>query len=406
MTAGARDGDALDAGRTERHFTLGLDVRSVQERRQGIGNYTLELVRALADVPDAPSLVLFGRADTAWRLLPDAPRLEGPGGPRWHFWAAAHARQLDLFHSPGSLFVPVLARTPTVLTVHDLVPFRLPEEADPWSTFTHLAFRAAVRRAAAIAADSRFTADDLADFAPEAAAKTIAVPLASRFAPDKAISATCDRLSGRQDAGASGSPGSPGATEATEATDAELPDSGYILAVGSLEPRKNLAALLAAHAALPDPAPPLVLVGNRAWKHQTLETRIAAHPRQIRVIRDASDESLAALYARCGVFVFPSRYEGFGLPVVEAMACGAPVVTSTAASIPEAAGGAALAVDPDDVSGLAEAILRVLQEPSLRADLITRGRARALSRTWADVARETLGVYRRALPLVESAKNA
>ncbi|MBM3267173.1 MAG: glycosyltransferase family 4 protein [Candidatus Sericytochromatia bacterium] len=335
---------------------VALDVRSVRAGRAGIGHYTRELAAALASLDARPDLTLLGDAGTAWRDLPDIHREIGPGGMGWHLWAARRSRAFAVFHSPGSLFVPLLAGARTVLTVHDLVPFRLPAAADPWSTLTHRAFRAAVRRAGAIITPSRHAAADLAALIPAAAARTTPIPLASRFAREP------------------------------------RPSEGFILAVGSFEPRKNLECLLAAHARLDRP-PRLILAGRQGWRSGSLDAALAAHPHPVEILADADDARLAELYASCGVFVFPSRYEGFGLPVIEAMACGAPVVASGATAVPEAAGGAALLVDPDDPAGLAAAIGSVLQDPALRADLVSRGRERAMRRTWADVAHETYSVY-------------
>jgi len=383
---------------------LGLDVRSVRSLREGIGNYTLYLAKGYAAAPGAVELVLFGRADTAWNLLPDCERRVGPAGPRWHVWAARQARTVDVFHSPGSLFVPLLAGRRCVLTVHDLVPFRMREAADPWSTVTHRVFKAAVRRAAAIVTPSRHAAADLADFLPDVADKTTTVPLTSRF-PASADAGTAAAMADADMAAAMADAGTAAAMADAETPTATDLAPGYILSVGSLEPRKNLAALLDAHARLPD-APPLVLVGHAGWRDSALAALIARHPRPIRLLRDVDDVALRALYARCGVFVFPSLYEGFGLPVVEAMACGAPVVASDATAVPEAAGSAAVLFDPRDPAALAGAIDRVLKDTALRSDLISRGRSRALKRNWEDVARETLDVCRQVAALAHSAGDA
>ncbi len=337
---------------------IGLDVRSVRARRTGIGHYTRELAVAFAGLAARPDVTLLGSPQTAWDELPPIKRVIGPGGKAWHLWAARRVAAFDAFHSPGSLFVPLLAGSRAVLTVHDLVPFRMPGAADPWSMVTHRAFKAAVRRAGAIVTPSRHAAQDLAELVPEAASKTTPILLASRLSAEP------------------------------------RPSEGFILAVGSFEPRKNLETLLEAHRRLEHP-PRLILVGHHGWRNRTLERRIKAHPYPLEVLTDVDDRALAELYATCGVFVFPSRYEGFGLPVVEAMACGAPVVASSATAIPEAAGGAALLVDPDDPGAIAAAVATVLQDDLRRADLVGRGRERAMSRTWGDVARDTFGVYAR-----------
>ncbi len=356
---------------------VALDVRAVSDRREGIGNYTLALAEGLAGWLGADAgqagrveVLMLGDRHTAWDRLPGFPHHSGPDGPLWHAWAAVTAGRLaDVYHSTGSFFAPLLTLKPVVLTVHDIVALRHPATQRRWTRWTQGALGLGLHRARVVLAVSEFTAREVASEFPHAAAKIHAVLHAAR-------------------------------SLATPATSDPLPEvppvpPAFILAVGSLEPRKNLVTLLGAHARM-DAPPPLVLVGHRRWRGEELDRALADHPHAVQVLTEVSDVQLATLYGTCGVFVFPSRYEGFGLPVLEAMACGAPVVASSASAIPEAAGGAALLFDPDDPGALAIALERVLGDPDLRADLVERGRVRAAERTWTDVARETVKLYERA----------
>ncbi|MBI4263337.1 MAG: glycosyltransferase family 4 protein [Acidobacteria bacterium] len=177
-----------------------------------------------------------------------------------------------------------------------------------------------------------------------------------------------------------------------------LPTRGYILAVSALNPHKNLARLVAAYSEA-RVAAPLLIVGALREATADVERTIAHHQLigRVRLMGRVTDEELAALYANCHLFVYPSLHEGFGLPLVEAMACGAPVIASRSSSIPEVAGGAALLVDPRRTASLASALRRVDHDPVLRQDLRLRARARARSFSWTRAADATLAVYAREL---------
>lgn len=175
----------------------------------------------------------------------------------------------------------------------------------------------------------------------------------------------------------------------------------YILYVGALESRKNLPRLLEAYAQLRQWSTKwrLVIVGARKWKFSPIfETvqRLGLEP-HVTFTGYVADEHLPALYAGADLFAFPSLYEGFGLPVLEAMACGTPVVTSNTSSLPEVAGDAAILVDPNSVGQIAEAMRSVLSQPTLAAELIEKGPARSGLFTWERTAQETIDVYRQAL---------
>jgi glycosyltransferase involved in cell wall biosynthesis len=175
----------------------------------------------------------------------------------------------------------------------------------------------------------------------------------------------------------------------------------YLLFVGSVEKRKNLSRLLRACDILwrGGEKRPLVIAGARRWMYsdimRTVE-ELGLHDRTI-FTGFIPEEDLPALYRGADLFVFPSLYEGFGLPPLEAMACGTPVVCSNAASLPEVVGDAAVMVDPYDVEGLADAIHRVLGDAGLRAEMREKGLARASQFTWERAARETIQVYREVL---------
>jgi alpha-1,3-rhamnosyl/mannosyltransferase len=178
-----------------------------------------------------------------------------------------------------------------------------------------------------------------------------------------------------------------------------LVHGGYVLSVGTLEPRKNLVLALRAWASLPAGVRggrPLVVAGMKGWLNDSLLALVEKLEREgaVRFLGYVAQDDLPFLYAGALAMAYPSRYEGFGLPVVEAMACGIPVITSTASCLPEVAGEAALLVDPDDEARMSEALRRVLGDATLRADLAARGIERARGFTWAACAERTVAVYR------------
>lgn len=283
----------------------------------------------------------------------------------------------------ASLFSVRPGLRPAIVTVHDLVPYLMrdhPEQrtygqfADRW--FDGLAMRN-LRRADRLIAVSSSTAQTLVD-------RLQCTPERIRVVPNG-----CDHIAFRP----------------TPVPDAfrerhGLPATGrYILYVGSENPRKNLPRLLQAfaivHARLPDTR--LIKAGNT--ESPAREARLHALVRELGLAGcvifpgSISQDELALFYNAADVFAFPSLYEGFGLPAVEAMACGTPVVCSNTTSLPEVVGDAAIAVDPCDIEALAEALLKTLQDTGLRQEMAARGLARAGQFTWERTARETAAVY-------------
>ncbi len=173
----------------------------------------------------------------------------------------------------------------------------------------------------------------------------------------------------------------------------------YLLFVSTIEPRKNIGAIISAFNLLKSEYKiphNLVLIGQKGWKYEPIFQEIEDSPwkENIYHLDYLSDELVALFYSRADVFVYPSHYEGFGLPVLEAMTLGAPVVTSSTSSLPEVAGDAALLVNPSDVEEQAHAILQIISDSKFRNDLITKGKARATLFSWDRTARETLEVYK------------
>jgi glycosyltransferase involved in cell wall biosynthesis len=296
---------------------------------------------------------------------------------RWNlprFWQPFEG--VDVFHWPNFLLLPGVSGK-QVITIYDLT-FLLFPDCQPWLRGMGLAkgIAQSTARADMIIAISNHTKRDLVTHLgiSEEKIRVIYCAVSKAF---RSIGTSAMR---------------------PQLAKYGLPQDGYILYVGNIEPRKNLVRLLQAYSMMKDRGTscyPLILCGGRGWKNKEVFDCVQrlSLEKEVKFIGYVPDEDLPFLMNGASLFVYPSLYEGFGLPPLEAMACGTPVVTSSSSSIPEVVGDAALMVDPHDVEGLSAAIERVLADKDLRADLRKKGLDRAKLFSWEKVASETLQVY-------------
>jgi glycosyltransferase involved in cell wall biosynthesis len=349
-----------------RRLTIGIDARAAVEVPAGRGRVVRELLRALAAREDPHVYRCYARerwdapldARFAWREIPSRD-------PWWHVRAARAAQhECDVFLSSNSYLTPLFMSKPAVVIVYDLVAFE-PEMAPNRRSLVveRLTLGACMRRAAGVLAISQATADALAARVPAAAARTTVALL-----------------------GTSPALGDPPPEQS-------LPEPGFVLAVGTLEPRKNLPRLVAAYRELDEATQwrhPLVVVGALGWDTgETLDALRSLGGRAV-LLGHVSDAALAELYRRCAVFCYPSLGEGFGLPVLEAMAAGAAVLTAANSSLPEVGGDAVEYADARDVSSIAAGLSALLRSPQRRAELGARAEERARQFSWARFAEITL----------------
>jgi glycosyltransferase involved in cell wall biosynthesis len=379
---------------------IGIDYTPAYEQGGGIGRYVRELVAALAAYDCETDYRLFvagvGRNGTPGRAgtLPPAP---GPNF-RWkgsRFSAEWFARiwhraripipverwtgQVALFHATDFVLPPTRPATRTVLTVHDLSFVRAPETASPsLRRYLERVVPRSVRSADHVLADSQATKDDLIALYGTAPEK-VTVLLSGvnpRFKPVRDPAAIA-AVRARYGIGA----------------------SPFVLAVGTVQPRKNYERLMQALSALADKQANLVIAGGRGWLqgpiYQAID-RLEMRDR-VRFIGFAGDADLPALYSAARCVAFPSLYEGFGLPILEAMACGTPVVTSNVSSLVEVADEAALLVDPLSVDQIAAALDSLLHDDALCARLVKQGLERARLFTWERAAAQLHALYARLL---------
>lgn len=340
-------------------------------RRTGVSRYIGELIDALApQLGEAERLAVMGQRVSAIASNP-ALRIvwEQTGLP-----LSGLARRLDVFHGPLNV-VPLAMRTPKVVTVHDLAFLRFPDQL-PHARRAYMlaATRFSARSADRIIAVSRSTADDLMDWLDLPEERIAVIP--------EAPSPRIQRVSG---------------TSLSVFGIRFAIERPYILAVGTLEPRKNLDFFLKVFASVADRIPhQLVLVGPEGWMtasfHQTLRDLNLGD--RVRLTGFVSDAELGGWYSGADAFVFPSIYEGFGLPAVEAMTCGAPILASDASCFPDVIGNAGILVPPTNFEGWADALLRLVLDRELNEAFRRRSLAHGETYAWERTAAETLAIYR------------
>jgi glycosyltransferase involved in cell wall biosynthesis len=353
--------------------TIALDARMAAEVPAGRGRYVRELIRHLPQLLGEHRLLLYAR--TRWKQAPESGQVEWrilPGSDlRWPLQAGRAMRgSCDVALATSSYLLCAAAPAPVHSIVWDLAPFHRELHSPRAAALERVTLPLAVRRCASLVAISSATGDELAERYPASAARTsIAHPAAGREFT----------------------------AEPSERDDRALARHGvsrpYVLATGTLEPRKNLPRLISAFASLPPELRAgrrLVLAGAPGWETDETFAHLRAHAGFVRTLGYVPDEDLPALYRGADVFCYPSLYEGFGIPVLEALRSGTAVLTSNRSSMPEVAGEAARYVDPEDVADIAAGLAELLADAALRERLAREGLLRAERFSWESTARAVL----------------
>ncbi len=362
---------------------IGIDARKLHD--YGIGTYVRNLVRELArqDGPETYAL-LCPPADVEFvRSL--GPRFEpivqrAPNYSMREQWAVPLAlgrARVDLFHAPHYV-VPPLTRCPTVVTIHDCIHLRFPQYLPGRGAYAYarLFMRLAARRARRVLTVSEASKQDILRYlrVPAERVEVIYNGLDERLAL------------------------APTEAEVHRIRERYLLTAPFVLYTGNIKPHKNVDRLIEAFSLLRRrgvDTVKLLIIGDEISKYPHLRRLVHRHQlhQHVRFLGFVPDETLAILYRLAAVFVFPSLCEGFGLPPLEAMAGGAPVITSNVSSLPEVVGDAALLIDPTDPQQIADAMARVLHDPALRAELVRRGHERVAAFSWERSAARTRAVY-------------
>lgn len=373
--------------------TIGIDVTSAIVQGGGIGRYTRELIQALAQVPTVHQLRFFSAKPPAnppvRDPLPSSSHIQYRSAPldeRWLYRLWYRLRlplpvqlvlgRLDLFHSPDFVLPPVAGGIPTLLTVHDLSFAHYPEVyPEPLVRYLNQVVPWSVGRATHILADSEATRGDLVSLwgVPQGKVSVLYSGVHERFQPveeEGVLTAVRRKYN--------------------------LGSQPYIFTVGTVQPRKNYQMLIRAFAPVAAQWPhQLVIAGGKGWLMEEMMAEVGRQglEERVRFIGFADDGDLPALYSGAALFVFPSLYEGFGLPLLEAMQCGVPVISSDASCLPEVAGKATVLLSPYDEVGWTGAMGRLLGDGQERVRLVGAGFRQARQFRWEQGARQLLGVY-------------
>jgi glycosyltransferase involved in cell wall biosynthesis len=374
---------------------VALNGTSLLSPLTGIGQYTYHLARGLQNTPGIELELFYG---THWSREIQAAALPGVASLKSLFFkvvpnAPAVSRMLrqhrfnagmrkfvpDVYHEPN--FIAFKTARPCVITVHDLSWIRFPE-AHPVERVRMMTqfFEPALRRSNLVLTDSEFVKRELMEVFGTAAEHIVTVPLGvdAQFRPMSAQE-TAPVLA-RHD----------------------LTHRQYVLAVGTLEPRKNLQAVLTAFSRLPAELRrryPLVVAGMSGWHTSAIEQQMAPLIRagEVRQLGYVSRDDLVSIIAGAVTLVYPSIYEGFGLPPLEAMACGVPVIASDVSSLPEVVGDTGIQVHPHDIEAITRALETMIGDTALRDQMAARSLARSKMFTWDSCVANTISVYQRTI---------
>jgi glycosyltransferase involved in cell wall biosynthesis len=377
---------------------IGIDARFLTHpQKGGFKTYTVNLIHALAALDEANEYVLYAdgpmddadalnhKGNVSVRIVrSEVPAFGMVMREQLALPSAVAGDKLDLFHAP-CLTAPLRLPCPLVVTIHDMIwrtPQRfsaagkLPVKRRLMQSYYQWAPEKAALKAAVVITVSHAARQDIL--------RELHLPAERVVVTHEAANAQYQRVTDE--------------THLNSALQRHGLARGFLLALGSADPRKNMGTLLKAYARLTpamQAAHPLAII----WAHSHLSDAIAEQARalgileHVRFLQRVPDADMPAMYSGASAFVFPSRYEGFGLPLLEAMACGAPVIASDNSSIPEVVGDVGLMVNAEDDAGMADSIQRVLADAGLRSTLVQKGLARAGTFTWRRCAAETLAAY-------------
>jgi len=376
---------------------IGINATALLSPRTGIGQYVYHLGLKLLERDDVePYFFCANRWSSTVRSEPMAhlstikrwikrivphPYIVTRFFMQLGFTAGLRQHPIALYHEPNYLAYRFAG--PSVVTVHDASWVRHPEThpADRIGAIDRY-LRRSLDRASAVLTDSEFVKNEVSELfgVPPKKIYPVLLGVAPDFFPRS--SAACREFLAKQG----------------------LTFGNYVLSVGTLEPRKNIPVLINAYSLLPAELQrrfPLVLVGMHGWLTSGLEARMRPLVERgvIKPLGYVHDAAMPLVYSGAAAFVFPSLYEGFGLPVLEAMACGVPVVSSSTSSLPEVVGDAGMLVEPRDADAVSVSLRQLLEDRALAENLSRRGVQRAAGFSWEKTAAETVGVYRRVLAL-------
>lgn len=378
---------------------IGIDITSALAQGGGIGRYTRELVNAVTRSGTEFSFTLFSarqpqrsNAHKIFSLTNNVNFKEIPISEQWLYRIWYKLRipisiqnftgSMDLFHSPDFVLPPISKRVPTLLTVHDLSFVHYPEAyTDNLVSYLNRVVPWSINRASHILADSQATREDLINHwnVPQEKITVLYSGVSDHFKPvtsPKEIRRVRKKY--------------------------KLGNGPYLISVGTVQPRKNYRLLIRAFRQVADNYKHnLIIVGGMGWMHEPIldEIRLQKLEGRVRFLGFIDDTDLPALYSAATLFTLPSLYEGFGIPILEAMACGVPVIASNTSSLPEVAGDAALLLPANDVDAWAQNMLKLLEDMSSRMKMVGAGFLRARRFTWTQSARDLIMVYKNLLGL-------